>query len=374
MWTKILLLAYLCCYVKSIDTDPFDPTKFEVIYKNLPEENELEVGEKLIFKCEVSHEYEWCGFFHENCIIKPNETNCTYENIGRGRANVIEDPDKKFCQLTLANLSKNDDGNWTCKFKREHSIDNSDIANDSILIHIKYNLTSIISPITTTKTTDKATTTNEAITFEENRTSIVDENYNYSTVAIIIENSTSSTTITTSNELIPYKDKATNVSSYDEPDEGSGSNCNEDTNDNGICENKKQDEGSGDSCDDEDSEGCVNKEMIRSTTTFSSTTTISSTSTIATSTSTTTTTKATTTTKTTTTTTNTHLTTTATQIITPSTAITKTTPIRTTSSFTSPTPTNSILPDNTQFSKIHKKVQKIILKSLFTKNLQNSTI
>ena len=238
MWRNILFLAGLRFYVNSIETDPFDPTKFEVIYKNLPEENELETGEKFVFKCEVSHEYEWCGFFHENCIIKPNETNCTYENIGRGRANIIEDPDKKFCQLTLANLSKIDDGNWTCKFKREHSIDNSDIANDSIRLHIKYNLTSITSPITTVPTittTDKATTTYEAITFEENRTSIVDENYNYSTVAIIIENSTSSSTITKSKELIPFKDTTT---AYDEPDEkGSGSNCNDGIiNDNGICE------------------------------------------------------------------------------------------------------------------------------------------
>ena len=367
MWRNILFLAGLRFYVNSIDTDPFDPTKFEVIYKNLAEENELEVSETLIFKCEVSHEYEWCGFFHENCIIKPNETNCTYENIGRGRANVIEDPDKKFCQLTLANLSKIDDGNWTCKFKREHSIDNSDIANDFILLHIKYNLTSITSPITTvptTKTTDRATTTYEAITFEENRTSIVDENYNYSTVAIIIENSTSTSTITISKELIPFKDTTT---AYDEPDEkGSGSNCNDGIiNDNGICEIEEPDEGSGDSCDDEDSEGCVNKRIIRkSTTTFSSTTTIS------TSTTTTTTTKATTTTKTSTT--STHQTTTATQINASSTTIT-TTPIRTTSSFTSPTPIDSIFPDNTQCSKIHKKVQKNFEIS-FHKILQNSTL
>ena len=116
MWRNILFLAYLCFYVKSVNADP----KFEVINKNLPQENELKVGEKFVFKCEVSHEYEWCGFFHKNCTIKPDETNCTYENIGRGRANVIEDPDRKFCQLTLADVSNIDEGNWTCKFKRKH--------------------------------------------------------------------------------------------------------------------------------------------------------------------------------------------------------------------------------------------------------------
>ena len=91
---------------------------------------------------------------------------------------------------------------------------------------------------------------------------------------------------------------------------------------------------------------------------------------MSTSTTTTTTTKATTTTKTSTT--STHQTTTATQSNASSTTIT-TTPIRTTSSFTSPTPIDSIFPDNTQCSKIHKKVQKIFEIS-FHKILQNSTL
>ena len=223
MWRNILLLAHLCFSVKSFDSDTFDPTKFEVIHKTLPEVNELEVGENLVFKCEVSHEYEWCGFFHKNCTIQPNENNCT-ENNGM-RANVTEDPDKKFCQLALEDVSIVDEGNWTCKFKRNHSLDTSGIANDFITLHIKINLTSSTSVPTTIFTTDDEATTTITMIHESTQKTALDGN----------------------------------GSADDEAEESSGTIC--DDEDNEGCENVEPDEGSG------------------STTTISSNTTTTTTST-----------------------------------------------------------------------------------------------